>query len=83
MHPPEREINFGCPFGQKILGRKLDPVAKFTRCKLWVPGQKVPYLLGMKQIYISSGATLFYVAFISSTSDEETFWKQTIMTVAL
>ena len=23
-----------------------------------VPGQKVPYLLGMKQVYISLGATL-------------------------
>ena len=25
---------------------------------LWVPGQKVPFLLGMKQVYISLGATL-------------------------
>ena len=48
--------------GQKILGRKLYPVAKFTRCKLWVPGQKVPYLLGMKQVYISLGATLLYLS---------------------
>ena len=58
--------------GQKILGRKLYPVAKFKRCKLWVSGQKVPYLQCRKQVYISLGVKVI-IGFISSTSDEETF----------
>ena len=79
MHPPEREINFGCSFGSVIPGSKLYPVAKYTRSKLWVPGQMLPYLLGMRQIYIPLGATFLWLAY----SERRTFWKQIIMTVAL
>ena len=57
------------PVWVRKYSEKLYPVAKYKRCKLWVPGQKVPYLQCMKQVYISLGVNVI-IGFISSTSDE-------------
>ena len=71
MHSPAREINFGCPFGSVNTWKKTVPGCKIYTL-LRVPGQKVPFFTGHEASIYFVGCNVI-IAFISSTSDEETF----------
>ena len=71
-HLPERDINFGCPFGSVNTRKKTVPGCKIYMLQVMVTWSKGALFTGHEASIYFVGCNV-NIAFIRSTSDEETF----------